>query len=128
MSTLPAKGSPDVMGTTSVTLAPIIKTQFARRIIHGGRGLTERKECWGAETTDGVWSFDREDSPGTPWLVYHQPSVKDGSLTTPVSLQGSLRACRWYVAMGWAEADLERLLAHEQGEHAGERDPRCVKC
>jgi hypothetical protein len=111
---------------TQATLAPIVKTEFARRFTRSG--VTQHRECWGARTADGVWSFDREDSPGTPWLVYHQPSVADGMLPTPVTMLSSLRSCRGYVACGAADADLARLHAHVRGEHAERRDPACGKC
>lgn len=73
-------------------------------------GLT-RPECWGAETIDGSWDFEREESPGTPWLVYHKPSVADGSLTFPVISLGTLRDCRAFVASGTAEQELARRKA-----------------
>jgi hypothetical protein len=111
-----------------VALAPITKTFFADRIILAGGGSRRARECWGAETTDGIWDFFREESAGTPWLVYHRPSVSDGSCTTPVSLCGTLRACRAYVAAGHADADLKRLQAHDRGEHAEARDSYCGGC
>jgi hypothetical protein len=112
----------------AVTLADIRKTRMARRVIRRGTALTERAECWGAETTDGIWDFEREESPGTPWLVYHKPSVADGSLVTPVNMLSTLRECRWHVAAGEAQRDLDRLLAHGRGEHDGNRDSWCGRC
>ena len=81
-----------------------------------------------AQTGDGLWAFEREDSPGTPWLVYHLPSCRDGSYAMPVHLTGTLRACREYVAAGHAQASLERLQAHERGEHNAARDSWCGRC
>ena len=124
---LPVAAALTEPATTRPTLAPIVKTDFARRITYGGRGLTERKECWGARTADGLWLFDREDSPGTPWLVYRAPGTEGGEYGGPVSMFGTLRGCRWYVASGNAQADLDRLLAHNRGEHA-ERNRQCRKC
>lgn len=106
----------------SIPLAPITKTRFGRRITHGGAALTEHRECWGAETTDGAWEFEREDSPGTPWLIYHTATK------TLVDQQGTLRLCRWYVAAGHAQTQLELLQAHDRGEHAAERVPQCRRC
>lgn len=103
-------------------LAPIVKTQMHRRFIRRGTALTEREECWAAETIDGVWKFGREDSPGTPWIIIHKASDET------VHLTGNLRACRAYVAAGHAQRDLERLQAHERGEHDAGRDSRCVRC
>lgn len=82
-----------------------------------------RPECWGARTADGIWVFDREDEPGTPWTVTHLPTR-----TVVCTYLGSLRQCRRYVAAGWAETDLGRLQAHERGEHKDQRDISCVKC
>lgn len=94
-------------------LAPIRKTETARRLTrHGATG----RECWRAETLDGVWDFVREDSPGTPWLVYHNPSHADGSYRLPVMERGSLEACQKAVALGWAEKALETLKAEEAEE------------
>jgi hypothetical protein len=112
--------------STKTALAPIVKTRFAQRITRNG--LTKSRECWAAETTDGLWDFEREDSPGTPWLVYHLPSCRDGSYAMPVHLTGTLRACREYVAAGHAQASLERLQAHERGEHNAARDSWCGRC
>lgn len=104
------------------TLAPIRKTRMHKRFIRRGTALTERAECWGAETTDGVWVFDREESPGTPWIITHKAS------STAVGLTGNLRACRAYVAGGHAQKDLGRLQAHERGEHDAARDSWCSRC
>ncbi len=95
------------------TLAAIRKTEFARRFVFGGRGVTEHRECWGAVTLDGQWSFDREDSPGTPWLVYHLPSAADQSYPGPVAMFGTLRGCRAFVGSGAAARALARLKAGE---------------
>ena len=88
--------------TTVVELAPITKTVMFPAF------RTGRLECWGAETTDGTWQFDREESPGTPWLTYHKPSVADGTWTLPVMQCGTLRACRALVASGGADQELAR--------------------
>ena len=94
------------MPKADVPLAEIRKTRMAHRMVHGGRGLTKRSECWGAETADGIWDFEREDSPGTPWLAFHTPSVADGSYSLPVMMLGTLRACRALVASGGAAQEL----------------------
>ncbi len=104
----------------TVALAPIEKTVFARRLTRGG--ATKHRECWAAVTTDGLWDLEREDSPGTPWIVAHRPTG------IAVSLRGNLRACRAYIAAGHADQDLTLLLAHDRGEHANARDPRCGRC
>jgi hypothetical protein len=106
----------------SSELAPIVKTVMHKRFIRRGTAVTEKAECWQAETTDGVWRFGREDSSGTPWLIIHKAS---GIM---VSMGGNLRSCRAYVAAGHAQKDLERLAAHERGEHDAARDSWCNRC
>ena len=103
-------------------LAPIVKTVMHKRFIRRGTAVTEKAECWQAETTDGVWRFGREESSGTPWLIIHKAS---GEM---VHLTGNLRACRAYVATGAADEALERLQAHDRGEHSAARDSWCGRC
>jgi hypothetical protein len=99
------------MARRKLPLAPVVKTRMGRRIVRNGAGQTVHLECWGAKTTDGLWDFEREESPGTPWLVYHTPSVADGSYTLPVLLCGTLRACRAFAAGLDTETTLARLKA-----------------
>jgi hypothetical protein len=101
---------------TAAPLAEVSKTRFLPT--RGGS-----VQCWSAVTTDGLWGFDREDMPGTPWSVTHLPTG-----TVVDRYVGTLDDCRAYVASGEALADLERLRAHERGEHESERDRACVKC
>lgn len=35
---------------------------------------TGRKETCYAVSTDGVWGYEREDGPGTPWVITHLPT------------------------------------------------------
>lgn len=35
-------------------------------------GTAGRVEVWSATSTDGAWSFERAEEPGTPWLVFHR--------------------------------------------------------
>lgn len=70
-----------------MTLTPITKTTFAPAFRSG------RVECWGAVSNDGQWTYVREDSPGTPWLVYHT------SHDLPVSFCGTLRSARLFTAL-----------------------------
>jgi hypothetical protein len=108
---------------TRAPLAPIRKTVFADSIIGRGAAATRRRECWGAETTDDTWDFERVEVPGTPWLVRHRPTG-----TVVDSYVGSLLDCRAYVASGGAQKDLELIQAHERREHDAQRRPACVKC
>ena len=114
------------MSAAQPELAPIVKTQMAKRITRSG--LTRSAECWAAQTTDGLWDFEREDSPGTPWLAYHWPSLADGSYPLPVTMLSTLRQCRIQAASGTLDRELARLQAHEGGEHEAQREPRCRKC
>lgn len=104
----------------STALAPICGKRMLPRFTRPGQ--KPRLECWGAATTDGVWDFERTEEPGTPWSVGHTPT------RTVVALQGTLRACRAYVAAGHAQRDLDRLQAHERGEHQAQRDSWCRRC
>jgi len=72
---------------------------------------TGRLETWGAQTKDGIWDFEREEDTRTDWLVYHRPSVADGSYVLPVMICGTLRACRIAVARGWAGSQLAQRKA-----------------
>ncbi len=96
---------------TDSALIPIRKTDFYPNL------RTGRRECWGAETLDGEWSFQREESSGTPWLVRHRPSVADGSYDLPVLLCGTLRACRLAIGRGEA-AEALRTRKRERAEVA----------
>jgi len=109
------------------TLAPVVKTRFAYRLTRGGAGVTKRRECWAAKTTDGVWDFEREDSPGTPWLVYHNPSVADQTYPLPVTLCGTLRQCRVLAASGALDEALARRIAEAEAAAIDRRcDPACL--
>src|SRR5579864_7859156 len=76
-----------------------------------------RWENWSAVSTDGDWKYERLEMSGTPWDVVHVPSGKSADW------YGSLPKARAATADGTAMAAIERLLAHDRGEHAGERDP-----
>jgi len=97
-------------------MAEIRKTRMARRLTR--RGATAQPECWGAETTDGIWDFHREDSPGTPWLIYHRPSVADGSLPVPVRFCGTLDECRQVAASPAIAGELAQRKAEWGAELA----------
>jgi hypothetical protein len=36
--------------------------------------LRGRMEIWSAVSTDGVWEYERDEVPGTPWAVRHVPT------------------------------------------------------
>ena len=80
-----------------------------------------RLENWAAKSRDGVWKYERLEISGTPWLLLHVPAGIEGDF------YGTLTAARAATADGSALADIERLQAHDRGEHA-ERDPRCRGC
>lgn len=80
-----------------------------------------RLENWSAETTDGKWLLEREESAGTPWITI------DRETRAEVGLHGTLRAARIFITDGHADDQLARLQAHARGEHA-ERDIRCGRC
>ncbi len=99
------------MTTSAPALAPIHKAEFQRS------WRTDRMECWSAETQDGLWRMERTEDPGTPWVVFHLPSMADGSWTVPVFLCGTLRACREDIASGAGE----RMLVSRKAEAEEER-------
>ncbi len=101
---------------TAVALPPIEKTDMARRFTRGGS--TRHRECWAAKTLDGIWEFEREESSGTPWLIYHRPSLDDGSWRQPVMMCGRLDGCRRAVANGGAARMLEQRKAEAALEAA----------
>jgi hypothetical protein len=80
-----------------------------------------RVENWAAVSADGVWKYARLEVSGTPWSVLHVPSGTEGNW------HGTLTAAREATANGSALAYVERLLAHDRGEHA-ERDSFCGRC
>jgi hypothetical protein len=80
-----------------------------------------RLENWAAESRDGVWKYERMEDTGTLWAVLHVPTGTEGNW------YGTLTAAREATADGSALAYVERLLAHERGEHA-ERDTFCGRC
>lgn len=53
--------------TTRVNVTKRYATTLFR---HGGA----RRECWEATSDDGVWSFQRLEERGTPWLLVHLPT------------------------------------------------------
>ena len=81
-----------------------------------------RMENWAAESRDGVWKYERIEDTGTPWAVIHVPTGTEGDW------YGSLPKARAATADGSALACVERIQAHERGDHKPERDPACVKC
>lgn len=86
------------------TLVPICNKKMMDTFVRGP-GSRTRRECWEATSVDGVWVFEREESSGTPWMLYHYPT------RTLVSVHGSLRKARRFVASGGAETALQAKLA-----------------
>jgi hypothetical protein len=80
-----------------------------------------RVEAWAAASRDGVWKYERIEDTGTLWTVIHVPTGIEGDY------YGTLTAAREATADGSALAYIERLLAHDRGEHA-ERDSYCGRC
>jgi hypothetical protein len=81
-----------------------------------------RIENWEAISADGTWVYRRMEISGTPWTVEHVPSEVEAGW------YGSLPAAREATASGSAMASVERILAHQRGEHDAERVPACVRC
>ena len=83
---------------------------------------TGRLEAWSAKSRDGVWAYERIEDTGTLWDAIHLPTGLSGGL------YGTLSAARAATADGTALAYVERIQAHERGEHKDERDIRCGRC
>lgn len=81
-----------------------------------------RPEAWEARSSDGTWLYSRLEISGTPWEVRHLPTG------TACDWYGTLSAARAATADGSALAYVERVAAHERGEHATARDIRCGRC
>jgi hypothetical protein len=81
-----------------------------------------RVENWEAVSADGTWKYRRLEISGTPWEVEHVPTGVVGDW------YGTLTAARAATADGSALAAVERIQAHDRGEHKETRDPRCVRC
>jgi hypothetical protein len=81
-----------------------------------------RLEAWEARSDDGVWLYRRLEISGTPWSVVHVPSAIEANW------HGTLTAAREATASGSALAAVERVQAHDRGEHAAERVPMCGRC
>lgn len=63
-----------------------------------------RREIWEATSADGVWTYIREESPGTPWLIRHNPTDRIAYMA------GSLPKARRATAAGWALNSLNRQM------------------
>lgn len=87
------------------------------RSFNGGR-----IEVWSAKSRDGVWAYERIEDTGTLWDAAHLPTGLSGGL------YGTLSAARAATFDGSALAYVERVRAHERGEHKAGRDPRCGRC
>lgn len=92
-------------------MCPIANQRYGRALFRNGR---TQRQLWGADSADGIWRFDREESPGTPWLAYHLPSVADETLPGPVDQFGTITACREAVERGW----LDKILPERKAEWA----------
>lgn len=65
-----------------------------------------RLEIWSAESTDGVWTYERVEDVGTPWIVTYKPTGLDVWLS-------SLPKARAFTARPDAVEVLERIAARE---------------
>ena len=83
---------------------------------------TGRLETWSAKSRDGLWTYERLEITGTPWAVIHVPTGIEGDW------HGTLTAAREATANGSALAYIERIQAHDRGEHDGNRDSWCRRC
>jgi hypothetical protein len=78
------------MAATRTALTPVDIT-YALWFVGGPDSGRTRREQESAVSRDGVWTYQRVDEPGTPWLVTHVP-------TGMVEVFGSLRRARAFTA------------------------------
>jgi hypothetical protein len=81
-----------------------------------------RLETWSAVSRDGMFKYERIEDTGTPWIWIHVPTGTDGPY------YGTLPAARAATADGSALAYVQRILAHQRGEHEAERNVSCGRC
>ena len=81
-----------------------------------------KPQAWQAASRDGIWRYDRLEIAGTPWVAVHLPTGTEGDW------YGTLTVARAATADGSALAYVERLLAHDRGEHKDERETGCPRC
>jgi hypothetical protein len=74
---------------------------------HPGIRASRRSEIWAAISCDGVWSYERSDEPGTPWIVTHEP-------TRHVEYFASLPKARRWTASERAIPGIRRVLVARQ--------------
>jgi len=55
---------------------------------------TGKPEIWAARSRDGRWTYDREETTGTPWIVQHRETGEERWF-------GTLGAARAATANGW---------------------------
>ena len=72
-------------------------TKTMRRTLRRASDFTSgtRSECWGADSVDGVWHFERIEDVGTPWIVTHKPTGTEIPLWF-----GTLKSARLSVTCG----------------------------
>lgn len=78
-----------------------VTRKYSNTMFRNGR---TRRECWEAETTDGVWLFLRVEDTGAPWRLIHQPSDTDHGLS-PSLPKAIERAEQLAAAISRATAD-----------------------
>ncbi len=62
---------------------------------------TARRQCWSADSLDGMWAYQRAEDEGTRWYLIHIPTG-----WTLIGGHGTLRAARADTATGDAFLDL----------------------
>jgi len=82
-----------------------------------GIRASKGREIWGAESTDGIWTYERSEEPGTPWVVTHQP-------TGHIEFFASLPKARRWTCSEHAISDICQVLTarrlYETGEESSD--------
>lgn len=85
---------------------------------------TGRQESWAAVSRDGEWRYERLEITGTPWAVIYTGTGDE----VEGDWYGTLAGARAATADGSAMDAVNRIRAHERGDHEQQRDPCCIKC
>lgn len=104
---------------TGSQLPPIRKTQMCAtfRAPVSRPGADGRRECWAAETSDGVWAMERQEGERyLKWALIHVPT------DTLACYEPTLKRCRQDIARGsWNYREADPLARY--GSYEG---PACV--
>lgn len=102
----------DLIGAQNIPMTKTELPEITNKVMRGtfrhmsDPGGATRKECWAADTVDGIWHFERVEDVGTPWIVVHIPT------NTEIAMYyNTLKSARTAVARGWTQKEVDRRTA-----------------